>query len=93
MRSAGIEVQFLKRNPTGYVSLLEQKKDCGVAVPQPFWCVVNNQCNLTNFSIHVFHNERWWHVAREIFSGFISDKFYIQFYRARLGRAKVKVNS
>ena len=46
MRSAGIEVQFLKRNPTGYVSLLEQKKGCGVAVPQPFWCVVNNQCNL-----------------------------------------------
>ena len=56
MRSAGIEVQFLKRNPTGYVSLLEQKKDCGVAVPQPFWCVVNNQCNFMYFSQEVLYN-------------------------------------
>ena len=40
---------------------------------------------LTNFSSEFFHNENWWHVAREVSSWFTFERFYAQFCRARFG--------
>ena len=40
---------------------------------------------LTNFSSKFFHNENWWHVAREASSWFTSERFYVQFCRAHFG--------
>ena len=34
---------------------------------------------LTNCSSEFFHNDNWWHVAREASSWFTSEKFYVQF--------------
>ena len=40
---------------------------------------------LTNFSSEFFHNENWWHVAREASSWFTSERSYVQFCRAHFG--------
>ena len=40
---------------------------------------------LTNFSSEFFHNDNWWHVAREASSWFTSERSYVQFCRAHFG--------
>ena len=40
---------------------------------------------LTNFSSQFFHNDNWWHVAREASSWFTSERFYVQFCRTHFG--------
>ena len=40
---------------------------------------------LTNFSSEFFHNDNWWHVAREASSWFTSEGFCVQFCRAHFG--------
>ena len=40
---------------------------------------------LTIFFSEFFHNDNWWHVAREVSSWFTSQRFYVQFCRAHFG--------
>ena len=41
--------------------------------------------SLTDFSSEFFHNDKWWHIARETSSWFTSEKFYVQFCPAQFG--------